>query len=226
MSKLLLIDLDGTMIDTPHFEAWRNAAHEFTGKQLTQQEYIDHIAGHPRMEGASRLLSLMSNDDVSGANAESFRAKELAEYKQKEFLRLSPGTELFDDALRLLERIQESAQPVMFYTASLNAPQLFEEALNRSNVRRSAKVSITRQAPNQTRDELVQQLIGDHDPQDVYLIDDSPYATDLACGQGLHAWQIRRHHLEPKAVHPRALILSSLDEFMMANKPQGSNNHE
>ena len=44
MSKLLLIDLDGTMIDTPHFQAWSNAAHRLAGKQLTQREYIDHIA--------------------------------------------------------------------------------------------------------------------------------------------------------------------------------------
>lgn len=116
MSKLLLIDLDGTLIDTPHFEAWCNASHEFSGKQLTQQQYIEHIAGRPRMEGASRLLALIT-DDVGGAKAGSFSADELAVYKQKEFLRLSSGTDLFDDALRLLVRIEESAQPVMFYTA-------------------------------------------------------------------------------------------------------------
>ena len=108
MSKLLLIDLDGTMIDTPHFEAWCNAAHEFSGKQLTRQQYIEHIAGRPRMEGASRLLALIT-DDVGGAKAGSFSADELAVYKQKEFLRLSSGTDLFDDALRLLVRIEESA---------------------------------------------------------------------------------------------------------------------
>ncbi len=225
MPNLLLIDLDGTMIDTPHFEAWRHAAHEFSGKQLTQQEYIDHIAGRPRTEGASRLLALIT-DDVDVVKAGSVSADELAEYKQKEFLRISPGTELFDDALRLLERIEESAQPVMFYTASMNAQQLFEAALNRSTVLCKTKVSITRQAPHQMRDELFQQLIGNHDPQSVHLIDDSPYATDLACGLGLNAWQIRRHHFEPKAAHPRASILSSLDEFTLSNKPQGRNNHE
>lgn len=225
MSKLLLIDLDGTMIDTPHFEAWCNAAHEFSGKQLTRQQYIEHIAGRPRMEGASRLLEL-TNDDVGGAKVGSFSADQLAAYKQKEFLRLSPGTDLFDDALRLLERIEYSAQPVRFYTASLNAPQLFEAALDRSNVLRNTKASITRQASYQTRQALVQQLIGNHDPQGVHLIDDSPYVTDLACDLGLRAWQIRRHHLEPMAVHPRASILSSLDEFTLENKPQGRNSHD
>ena len=92
----------------------------------------------------------------------------------REFLRLSPATKLFDDALRLLKRIEESEQSVMFYTASMNAPQLFEAALNCSNVLRKARVPITRQEPDQTRDELVQQLIGGHDPQDFNLIDDSP----------------------------------------------------
>jgi len=116
MSKLL-IDLDGTMINTPHFEAWCNAAYEFSGKRLTQNEYIEHIAGRPRMEGASRLLAL-TTDDASGVRRKTFSAEELAEYKQREFLRLSPATKLFDDALRLLKRIEESEQSVMFYTAS------------------------------------------------------------------------------------------------------------
>ncbi|VVQ23497.1 hypothetical protein PS925_05332 [Pseudomonas fluorescens] len=222
MSNLLLIDLDGTMLDTPHFEAWRNAALEFSGQQLTSQQYIEHIAGRPRMEGASRLLALTTRQ-AGGATSARFSADELAAYKQEEFQRLSPGTELFEDSLRLLQRIEASAQPVMFYTASLNAPQLFEAALKRANVWGQAPVSITRQAPHQTRDKLVQQLIGDHAPQDVHLIDDSPYATDLACGLGVRAWQIRRDPLEPKASHPRASILSSLDEFTLAHSPQGRN---
>lgn len=224
MSKLL-IDLDGTMINTPHFEAWCNAAYEFSGKRLTQNEYIEHIAGRPRMEGASRLLAL-TTDDASGVRRKTFSAEELAEYKQREFLRLSPATKLFDDALRLLKRIEESEQSVMFYTASMNAPQLFEVALNCSNVLRKARVPITRQEPDQTRYELFQQLIGGHDPQDFNLIDDSPYATDLACGLGLHGWQIRRHHLEPMASHSRASILSSLDQFILVKEIWERSNHE
>lgn len=220
MSKLLLIDLDGTMIDTPHFQAWSNVAHRLAGKQLTQREYIDHIAGRPRMEGASRLLALIT-DDIGDQRSGSLSADELAQHKQKEFLQLSQGTELFEDAKRLLERIAQAAQPVMFYTASLNAPQLFEAAIERSSLRQESRLSITRQAPGQSREALIQQLVGSRDPQDVELIDDSPYATDLACGLGLHAWQIRRHDLEPKAAHPQASILSSLDEYPLANPSQG-----
>ena len=58
MQTLLLLDLDGTIIDTPHFEAWRNVAHRIEGLELSYEQYIACIAGRPRLEGASRLLAL------------------------------------------------------------------------------------------------------------------------------------------------------------------------
>ncbi|QQZ39505.1 hypothetical protein IF690_15690 [Pseudomonas sp. SK3(2021)] len=220
MSTLLLIDLDGTLIDTPHFEAWRNAAYQLGGKELTQEEYIDHIAGRPRMEGASRLL-VLKRDSIATDSANAWSAGDLAQYKQSEFQRLSAGTELFDDALRLLARIGAADQAVTFYTASLNAPRLFDRALRQSNLGLKRQKPVAQQQAGQTRGELFQQLIGNYAPEHVHLIDDSPYATDLACGIGIHAWQIRRNRYEPKANDPRASILSSLDEFALPNKITG-----
>ncbi|ENM5772124.1 hypothetical protein V4V48_003895 [Vibrio mimicus] len=216
MSTLLLIDLDGTLIDTPHFEAWRNTAFKIGGAELTHEEYIKHIAGRPRMEGASRLLELRR--DIQGQNAHySFNALELAHYKQAEFQRLCSGTELFSDALRLLQRINDACQSVIFYTASQNAPCLFNIALRQSLLALKQPKIVYQQLANQTRSEFYEQLIGTRAAKDIHLIDDSPYAADLACGLGVHAWQIRRNQQEPKARDPRVSILSSLDEFMLPN---------
>lgn len=220
MSTLLLIDLDGTLINTPHFEAWRNTAYNFGCKELTKKEYTNYIAGRPRMEGASRLLELKkSSADVELLNL--FTACDLAEYKQNEFQRLSTSTELFDDALRLLERIEDSDQAVKLYTASQNAPRLLDVALYQSNIFIKRQKPVFQQLANQTRGELFQQLIGEYALENVHLIDDSPYAVDLACSLGIHAWQIRRNQYEPKANDPRTTILSSLDEFTLPNKITG-----
>lgn len=214
MATLLLMDLDGTLIDTPHFEAWRRTAFEMGGSELTHEEYIDHIAGRPRMEGASRLLELKRGTQGQGA-LYSFNTRELADYKQVEFQRLCAGTELFSDALRLLQRIDDARQKVIFYTASQNARDLFDITLRQSVLSFKQPRTVFQQSANQTRGELFQQLIGTRATKDIHLIDDSPYAADLACGLGINVWQIRRNHRESRAGDPRVSILTSLDEFML-----------
>lgn len=214
MSTLILIDLDGTLLNTPHFEAWRNTAFKIGGTELIHEEYIDHIAGRPRMEGASRLLELKRDAQGQG-EFHSLNANELADYKQKEFQRLCVGTELFSDALHLLQRIDDARLTVIFYTASQNAPDLFDVTLRQSALSLKQAKIVFQQSANQTRGELFQQLIGTRPAKDIHLIDDSPYAVDLACSLGVHAWQIRRNQREPRARDPRVSILSSLDEFML-----------
>ncbi|VVO17977.1 hypothetical protein [Pseudomonas fluorescens] len=214
MPTLLLIDLDGTLIDTPHFEAWRNTAFKMGGTELTHEEYIDHIAGRPRMEGASRFLELKRASQGQGA-LHTLNARELADYKQDEFQRLCASTQLFSDALRLLQRIDDARQTVIFYTASQNASNLFDITLHQSHISLKQPRTVSQQSANQSRGELFQQLIGTRAAKDIYLIDDSPYAADLACHLGVHTWQIRRNLREPKAGDPRVSIISSLDEFML-----------
>jgi len=214
MSALILLDLDGTLLDTPHFEAWRNTAFKIGGVELTLEEYIDHIAGRPRIEGASRLLKLKGGAQRQG-EFHSLNASELADYKQNEFQRLCVGTKLFSDALHMLQRIDDARLTVIFYTASQNAPELFDISLSQSALSLKQAKTVSQQSANQTRGELFQQLIGTRSAKDIHLIDDSPYAVDLACSLGVHAWQIRRNQREPRARNPRVSILSSLDEFML-----------
>ncbi|MDQ0126085.1 beta-phosphoglucomutase-like phosphatase (HAD superfamily) [Pseudomonas lini] len=214
MQSLIMIDLDGTLIDTPHFEAWRNTALIMGGTELTHEDYINHIAGRPRMEGASRLLKLKREVHSQGT-LHSFNACELADYKQGEFQRLCANTKLFNDALRLLERINDARQTVIFYTASQNASDLFDRTMHQSALLLKQPKMVFQQSDNQSRGELFQQLIGTRAAKDIHLIDDSPYAADLACGLGIHTWQIHRNVLEPKAGDPRVSIISSLDEFIL-----------
>lgn len=211
MPTLLLLDLDGTLVDTPHYEAWRSAARRIGADELTYPEYVAHIAGRPRVDGAARLL-LLKKGRASANPRVAADSGALAEIKQREFLRLAAHTRLFDDALRLLERIEAAKQRVLFYTASRNAPGLFDAALRRAGKTLDPR-AIVQQRRDQTREALFLRLIGEHAPDAVTLVDDAPHAVDAACDLGIRACQIRRHAFEPTAADPRAAILPTLDRL-------------
>ncbi|MBD2779135.1 HAD family hydrolase [Xenorhabdus szentirmaii] len=222
MQTLLLVDLDGTLIDTPHYEAWRNAARQIGAGELTHEEYLVNIAGRPRLEGASRLLELKKD-----GLAVDISSNELAEIKQAEFLRLSVDARLFDDALRLLKRIEISQQCVKFYTASQNAADLFRAMLRKADLsleqrnsvqsnivqRNIVQRNIVQQGRDQTREALFLELIKDQDLSAVTLIDDSPHSVDVACHLGIRAYQIHRNELLPVSTDPRARIIRSFDDI-------------
>ncbi|MEQ2026667.1 hypothetical protein ABLB84_12985 [Xenorhabdus szentirmaii] len=217
MQTLLLVDLDGTLIDTPHYEAWRNAARQIGAGELTHEEYLVNIAGRPRLEGASRLLELKKD-----GLAVDISSNELAEIKQAEFLRLSVDARLFDDALRLLKRIEISQQCVKFYTASQNAADLFRAMLCKADLSLEQRNSvqsnivqrnIVQQGRDQTREALFLELIKDQDLSAVTLIDDSPHSVDVACHLGIRAYQIHRNELLPVSTDPRARIIRSFDDI-------------
>lgn len=212
MQTLLLLDLDGTLIDTPHYEAWRCASRKIWIDELTHEEYIIYIAGRPRPEGAARLIELKKDCQRVDPHY-SCTSSALADIKQSEFLRLSANSRLFDDALRLLERVEAAQQRVRFYTASQNATGLFDAALRRLGKSLSPQQAIVvQQRRNQTREELFLYLSGEHASEAVTLIDDAPHAVNAACSLGIRAYQICRNEFQLPATDPSARILPSLDE--------------
>ena len=218
MKSLLLLDLDGTIIDTPHFEAWRIVARRIEGLELSYEQYVACIAGRPRLEGASRLLALKQTPPCN-AESRSSAVYALADSKQREFLRLSEQADLYADAWRLLLRIEVAHQHVRFYTASQNAHRLFDAALRSAGVLHDQRVEVVRQRPGQSREAMFRFLLGGFAPDGVMLIDDSPYSVDLACSMGIRACQIRRNQLHPVASNPHCIILSSLDELNIPLDP-------
>ena len=105
-----------------------------------------------------------------------------------------------------------SRQPVKFYTASENAPQLFDAAWRHPEKKRIWECVI-QQGCGQPREELFSSLAYGHPPQAVTLVDDSPHAIDAACRLGMQGIQIRRGGYEPVATDPRARTVPSLDDL-------------
>jgi beta-phosphoglucomutase-like phosphatase (HAD superfamily) len=137
MRTLLLLDLDGTLIDTPHYEAWRYAARRIGIEDLTYEEYVIYIAGRPRLDGASRLMELKKNC----ARVDTRWLHDLAEIKQLEFLRLSVNIEA---ACQILYGISECARSVRRCIAQIRKiaqPTNRGAATARSDARRVVPVS-------------------------------------------------------------------------------------
>lgn len=224
MSTLLLLDLDGTLIDTPHFDAWCNAVRQFGIEELSYNEYVAYMAGRPRLEGALRLIERRTH----GANPDLHRAgasRALAQIKQSEFLRLCVNTRLFDDALRLLERLKQSRQHVKLYTASQNAESLLHAALSKAGMSLSGPV-LVKQRTGQTREDLFMHLVEGYSLASVMLVDDAPHAVDAACSLGIQAYQILRRESQMTVEHSSARILTSLDDIAMpiGEQMQGAHN--
>lgn len=52
----MLWDFDGVVVNTPHEEAWKEAALKFGVKNFTSEFYHRYVAGKPRIEGARVIL--------------------------------------------------------------------------------------------------------------------------------------------------------------------------
>lgn len=211
MRSLLLLDLDGTLIDTPHYEAWCSAAKLLSLRVPTSEEYTDLISGRPRQEGAESLLQL----HCCGSNTRfsySETLNNLVELKQAEFIRLAYKVVLYPDALRLLQRIGGSNQRVVFYTASRNAPKLFLRAAVKCGITVWGADSIVCQRQGEERKELFGSISNKYKPSEVLLVDDSAYAVEMARSLGMSAYQIIRFETE-MSLERRAHTISSFDEL-------------
>jgi beta-phosphoglucomutase-like phosphatase (HAD superfamily) len=213
MKPVLLLDLDGTLIDTPHYEAWRRAAARIGVIDFTYQEYVVHLAGRPRQEGAVRLLELKKGDARRAVRG-SDDVSALAHAKQAEFLRLAARTQLFEDARRLLERVRSTDQCVKFYTASENAAGLLEAAL-RGSEQSVIRECVVRQHGDQTREALFASLATEYPREAMILVDDAPHAVDAACRLGMRGYQIRRNAYAPVPTESCARTIPTLDDIAL-----------
>lgn len=124
--KLLVLDIDGTLLDTPHLSAWRVGLarvlreHDSTPRrEITVEQYHRHVAGHPREVGARAVL------EIAGVAPSEPLIGELARVKQELFLeRAAQETVLFADARRFLECAAHRGASLSFCTASRNAGEL------------------------------------------------------------------------------------------------------
>lgn len=131
-----IFDVDGVLVNTPHFQAWRDALGElmdtewadvrdqtsYSSAGLTEDVYQEIAAGRPRLAGARALLEHYRVPDA-GAKAQRY-----ADVKQQHLTRLITAGKFraFDDALRLVLDTKALRVPVAAASSSKNADLIMQ----------------------------------------------------------------------------------------------------
>jgi beta-phosphoglucomutase len=130
--KAAIFDVDGVLVDSPHEQAWREAftnmlrgewrdlllAQHYQPADYSTDMYQAHVAGKPRIEGATAALAYFGVPDPLGE-----RALRYGEVKQRMLLELVERGEFraFDDALRLVQRYKAAGLRLAVASSSKNA---------------------------------------------------------------------------------------------------------
>jgi beta-phosphoglucomutase-like phosphatase (HAD superfamily) len=132
-----IFDVDGVLVNTPHYQAWRDALGElmdtewadirdqtsYTSAGLTEDVYQEIAAGRPRLAGAQALLEHYRVPDAEA------RAEQYADVKQQHLTRLITAGKFraFDDALRLVLDTKALRIPVAAASSSKNADLIMRQ---------------------------------------------------------------------------------------------------
>lgn len=132
-----IFDVDGVLVNTPHYEAWRDALGELMGSEwadirdqtsyppagLSEDVYQEVAAGRPRLAGAQALLQHYGVPDAEA------RAPRYADVKQQHLTALIAAGKFraFDDALRLVLDIKALHVPVAAASSSKNADAIMQQ---------------------------------------------------------------------------------------------------
>jgi len=134
----LMFDVDGVIAETPHEEAWKDAAVEWkiipTGYDFTRF-YAEHVAGEPGATGAYNILSMLRYNGKSFferevitarqeqiATAETFRNP--VKQKHVDAYVAAGKFREFEDVTTMIRKAKEAAIPVMAVSSSETAAKI------------------------------------------------------------------------------------------------------
>jgi beta-phosphoglucomutase len=129
-----IFDVDGVLVDSPHYRAWRDALQElmdtewtdlrgrtsYAPEKFTEAVYQQVVAGRPRLAGARATLEYFGVPDA-GRRAELF-----AEVKQEHLVTLIEAGEYtaFGDAIRFVLATKAAGISIAAASSSKNADLL------------------------------------------------------------------------------------------------------
>jgi beta-phosphoglucomutase len=131
-----IFDVDGVLVDSPHYAAWRDALRElmdtewadvrdrttYAPERFTEDVYQQVLAGRPRLDGARAALEYFAVPDADS------RAERYAAVKQEHMTRLirSRQFKAFPDALRLVLAVKGAGIPLAAASSSKNADLIMD----------------------------------------------------------------------------------------------------
>ena len=122
---VILWDIDGVVLDTPHEEAWRITALRWGAKEFTKEFYLKYVAGKPREEGAYNIMELLGLFKLHGGNTPNRRKellKRFCDEKNRVFRELiSKGLyKVYEDALNTIIKLRRNGLKNIAISASKN----------------------------------------------------------------------------------------------------------
>jgi len=132
-----IFDVDGVLVDSPHFRAWREALQELmdtewadlrgrtscTPERFTEAVYQEVVAGRPRLAGALAALKYFGVPDAER------RAERYAAVKQEHLVKLMEAGEFtaYPDAIRFVLATKAAGIPIAAASSSKNADLLLRQ---------------------------------------------------------------------------------------------------
>ena len=132
-----IFDVDGVLVDSPHFRAWRLALQElmdtewadlrgrtsYSPERFTEAVYQEVVAGKPRLAGALAALEYFG---VPGADR---RAERYAAVKQEHLVKLIEAGDFtaFADAIRFVLAVKAAGIRIAAASSSKNADLLLRQ---------------------------------------------------------------------------------------------------
>ncbi len=113
-----IFDVDGVLVASPHERAWREALEGFADPaRFTPEFYETHVAGMPRLAGATAALKELGVPDAER------QAALYAGRKQKRLVELiqEGRVDAFPDALRFVKALAALGWPMAVASSSKNA---------------------------------------------------------------------------------------------------------
>ena len=227
--SLAILDIDGTLLDTPHLGAWRLGLAAVLGRGsgdpaqdeslLSLDVYQRRVAGRPREAGARAALEQACGTATADVVAE------LARVKQDEFRKLAGTTRLFADAERFLERAARRELPLAFCTASRNAGGVLRDLAGTRPwgdwlVERLARsLGDAGHRGDLPRPDSLRAVAAEwgRDPHECVVIDDAPHGVTAARSAGMAAVLVHRFPYRP-SVAADDVVVESLDAVALDHR--------
>jgi beta-phosphoglucomutase len=124
LNLCFLFDVDGVIAETPHQEAWMDAAVEWgiIGKNFDFTGfYTSHVAGEPGMTGALNILEFLHEDGKPAQFRDPVKQKILEEYIDKGQFKV------FEDASKFVFGLKKAGYPLAVVSSSENARRILEK---------------------------------------------------------------------------------------------------
>lgn len=123
--KAAIFDLDGVIVQTPHFDAWKLTFETKVGvPQFTLTDYATYVSGKPRKEGLRSFL------EVSGIAANEAQIDTFAANKQDILIQLMKenGVAAYSGTVALIEKLRAKGVKIAVASSSENTPLVLEKA--------------------------------------------------------------------------------------------------